>query len=498
MESKNKTEKPDQDQVTVGSTKLASANDKKRRLKVYGSIATALIFGVIGSYMLLSSHAAPPKLRYFTSLNSNNRTLSVNEAVVTNIPNSGNPAYRLIMQGDGNLVVYNAATKPIWQSGTHGTGSNNRLVMQGDGNLVVYTSANRPVWNSATSGAGSNLKLLMQGDGNVVLYTDSTDPLPIWSTYTGVIAHNYSTTTQLVTGQTLYTNQILGSSPTNPAYRLIMQGDGNLVVYNAATKPIWQSGTHGTGSNNRLVMQGDGNLVVYTSANRPVWNSATSGAGSNLKLLMQGDGNAVLYKLSSNDDKLTPLWSTYTGRLPAPVVGQSIAVKFNGYYCGGSIYPGYHFYQAQSSPPKPNDRTTSGCSGGTIGYILPTQTEGSVPLYYTRPTSLTRKNTFLTTNYDQAVHTIGTPQGQDNACFTQNSTCKPEVIGYVQTSTKPDTVPLYGVYSADSQTFYFTTSEAEYNTVLYNIQKPGIYHGWPLGIVAHVYTKAQVGGKPAW
>jgi surface antigen len=61
------------------------------------------------------------------------------------------------MQGDGNLVIYTSATKPVWASNTAGTGGGNHLVMQNDGNLVIYTSAGKPVWASNAVASGSGL-----------------------------------------------------------------------------------------------------------------------------------------------------------------------------------------------------------------------------------------------------------------------------------------------------------------------------------------------------
>ena len=61
----------------------------------------------------------------------------------------------LVMQTDGNLVIYTSGGKPVWASNTAGTGSRNSLVMQDDGNLVVYTSSGKPVWASNTAGSGS-------------------------------------------------------------------------------------------------------------------------------------------------------------------------------------------------------------------------------------------------------------------------------------------------------------------------------------------------------
>lgn len=93
--------------------------------------------------------------------------------------NSPNGAYTFIYQTDGNLVLY-AGGRPLWASGTWGRGVG-RTVMQGDGNLVVYNGSGQPLWASGTWGnPGSTLAV--QDDGNVVIYR--ADHAPIWATNT--------------------------------------------------------------------------------------------------------------------------------------------------------------------------------------------------------------------------------------------------------------------------------------------------------------------------
>ncbi|MFG2475709.1 protein kinase [Streptomyces fagopyri] len=76
---------------------------------------------------------------------------------------------QLIMQTDGNLVLYDESGKARWASRTQGPG--NTAVFQGDGNLVVYSAQAKPLWASNTQGAdGAALKVLE--DGNMVIATD--------------------------------------------------------------------------------------------------------------------------------------------------------------------------------------------------------------------------------------------------------------------------------------------------------------------------------------
>jgi len=90
--------------------------------------------------------------------------------------------YQLIYQTDGNLVQYLVGVsymgKPPagWNSGTAGQ-QGHRVVMQKDGNLVIYGFYD-VLWQSHTPNFwGSYLKV--QDDGNIVIYG------PVWDTMHG-------------------------------------------------------------------------------------------------------------------------------------------------------------------------------------------------------------------------------------------------------------------------------------------------------------------------
>ncbi|MBL8950315.1 MAG: peptidoglycan DD-metalloendopeptidase family protein [Myxococcaceae bacterium] len=99
--------------------------------------------------------------------------LGVNQSVT-----SCDGRFTLAMQGDGNLVLYQANVGAIWASWTNGSGAN-VAAMQGDGNFVLYRNGT-PVWHTSTHGR-PGAYLAVQGDGNVVIYQGST---PRWSTGT--------------------------------------------------------------------------------------------------------------------------------------------------------------------------------------------------------------------------------------------------------------------------------------------------------------------------
>jgi hypothetical protein len=64
-----------------------------------------------------------------------------------------------------------------WGSGNSG----NHLVVQGDGNIVLYDGNGSAVWATNTAG-NSGAHLALQDDGNMVVYYGST---PLWSLYGG-------------------------------------------------------------------------------------------------------------------------------------------------------------------------------------------------------------------------------------------------------------------------------------------------------------------------
>ncbi|AKJ02084.1 D-alanyl-D-alanine carboxypeptidase-like protein [Archangium gephyra] len=190
--------------------------------------------------------------------------------------------HRLVMQSDGNLVFYRGGVAK-WSSGTASPGA--RAVMQADGNLVVYNPSNVALWQSGTGG-NTGAFLAVQDDGNVVIY-NAAATRALWQTNTVLYA------SRLNPGETLGSARELRSP--DEKHRLVMQADGNLVVYSPTGAARWWTGT--SSSSARAVMQADGNLVVYNSSNVALWQSGTSGY-SGAWLALQNDGNLVIYDAS--------------------------------------------------------------------------------------------------------------------------------------------------------------------------------------------------------
>ncbi len=110
-------------------------------------------------------------------------------------------------------------------------------------------------------------------------------------------------TDRLNPGEVLRPNDAL-TSPTGQ-YVLMLQADGNLVLYEGDNQPVWASQTDGQDVAT-ATMQDDGNLVLYSSGGDPVWASQTDGHGGAV-LVLQDDRNLVLY-----DADGSPIWATDT------------------------------------------------------------------------------------------------------------------------------------------------------------------------------------------
>ncbi|MFD9287624.1 protein kinase [Streptomyces sp. NPDC060030] len=99
--------------------------------------------------------------------------------------------------------------------------------------------------------------------------------------------------TSLPAGQTWSTNRT----------RMVMQTNGDLVIYDEDNRRRWSSGTAGSGY--RAFFQGDGNLVVFDRAGEPQWHSGSySHEGALLCLGADGSVNIL------HDDQV--FWSANT------------------------------------------------------------------------------------------------------------------------------------------------------------------------------------------
>jgi len=199
--------------------------------------------------------------------------------------------------------LYGPQGQPMWASGTNGHTNIFDAILQGDGNLVLYNGRNQPLWASGTNGKPVAY-LIVQNDGNVVMYDGHNHPL--WATNTVVPAEPAASTQagRLLPGQGLEPGQSIHSA--DGRFRFVLQGDGNLVLYGPGGEAMWASNTNGHTKVWNVVMQTDGNLVIYDCHNHPLWASNTNGKPG-ASLIVQNDGNVVIYDTGNH-----PLWASNT------------------------------------------------------------------------------------------------------------------------------------------------------------------------------------------
>ena len=100
---------------------------------------------------------------------------------------SENGLYYLIYQLDGNLVLYKRGWVKLWSSNTGGEPTGFASMHDSiDANLVVYAGRKVGIWFSETTTTMSEVnrgsKLLIQNDGNMVIYRP--DGVVLWATNT--------------------------------------------------------------------------------------------------------------------------------------------------------------------------------------------------------------------------------------------------------------------------------------------------------------------------
>ncbi len=230
----------------------------------------------------------------------------------------------LMLQRDGNLVLA-VEGRVIWESGTNGWDVDRAVLQASDGNFVLY-AGDDPVWDprdlranqypvigSPYENSTSTGYLVVQNDGNVVAYNSNS---PSNSTYWWH-THTQGTTeavrnigdANLTAGQSIRRGEYIHNLDTTTPHALILQGDGNLVLYGPGADVEWDANTDRRGAV-RATMQHDGNFVLYRSDDSPVAATGTGGRkdrgvfirlGNDGNLVVHepvGDGTDVLWRLS--------------------------------------------------------------------------------------------------------------------------------------------------------------------------------------------------------
>jgi hypothetical protein len=218
--------------------------------------------------------------------------------------------YQLIMQSDGNLVLYDVSSGgSTWSSNT---ANNPGAFLEFEGSALGVANPANTQWLFYVPNSSStpNPALVLQDDGNLVLYAYGAgggSPSAVWSTGT----QNAGTCTA---SSPSLTTSGLGSggcltSP-NHEYEMRMQSDGNLVLYfQAQADALWAafpSGPPAGVAGDTLVLYSDGNLCVEGWCN--------NASAPNATLVVQNDGNLVEYGQNPGGSSYA-VWATNTNNM---------------------------------------------------------------------------------------------------------------------------------------------------------------------------------------
>lgn len=172
------------------------------------------------------------------SLNAGS-SLKTNESIL-----SHDITYELIMQGDGNLVLYRISDRhPLWSTGTKNSGAV-QAVMQVSGNLVLYTAGRIP-------GQRDRAKVILD-----------------------TFALNSSNKTKTGTQQQVFQQSGLQQTSRN-VQQVLSQASLQEEISSQNTEllatQVWASGKGGFPLS-YLRLQNDGNLVIFNKDHNKVWD----------------------------------------------------------------------------------------------------------------------------------------------------------------------------------------------------------------------------------
>jgi len=204
-----------------------------------------------------------------------------------------NKLNKLVIQSDGDLVLYNQNNIIVWRTGTNGN-NGARLCATRTGRLVIYNINKEEIWSYDCN------KTMYSSDINT-FYKISTD-------FNNIIAFNSINSLYGNNVDRLYPGFIYRYGYTiksnNEKFTLQLGSTNNLIILQTTnlTNSIWKD-SYQVNSNNNIIMQTDGNLVIYLNgaingASNALWSTNTSGnIGSYCQLL--DNGCLVIKKLDN-------------------------------------------------------------------------------------------------------------------------------------------------------------------------------------------------------
>jgi len=187
--------------------------------------------------------------------------------------------HTLVVLDDGDVTLLGPDGTSRWSAGTHEPGS--VLELGTDGNLTVVDPHGHRAWRTRTAGH-EGASLVLQDDGDLVLFDSAGEPL--WRSGTAIGPAT------LQEGAALDVGGDLGSPDGH--LRLRLTAERLALEYDAHR--LWEAPlATPPGDGARLVVQGDGNVVLVAADGTPLWGSGTETVGPGVGLRLE-DGAMLL------------------------------------------------------------------------------------------------------------------------------------------------------------------------------------------------------------
>lgn len=222
------------------STGTSGTNASSIYIQDDGNLVVYIFKWQAGTYAAPSAGPFPTASCSIGSYLMVNQRLNANQCIA-----SPHGQYLLYMASDGNFYIYDLAHNTgTWGPGTYGH-PGAYAMLQTDGNFVVYDANGVGIWSSGTYGTNAE-RLNMEDDGRIILFKSAWNSGTSDGQFYGTAVAHPGCDIGIGTGWT----GVLGSgqcfvSP-NGRFELLMQADGNLVIYDRSVIPnkaLWSSGT---------------------------------------------------------------------------------------------------------------------------------------------------------------------------------------------------------------------------------------------------------------
>jgi hypothetical protein len=232
-------------------------------------------------------------------------------------------SYKFLIQGDGNLVLYQVSNNvwtPKWSTNTsNAVYARPRFTIDQDGKMTIsgtiapQTDGPKSfVIGDPKSSNGGYLIISPNGELIVkerktgyILWSMTPDP----SSGNNTLFSNYFENGFRFESPKDYPVTSCIYSP-NLLYSLCLQEDGNFVLTNIIkNQVVWHSKTYGKGVT-RLSVQKDGNVVLYTKDNGVVWSTGTFQKQEVTVNLVVDNIGVVVLLVKMNDSNWTAWWTS--------------------------------------------------------------------------------------------------------------------------------------------------------------------------------------------